>query len=239
MQDNPDPAYRQLAVRLNELPNGFPPAPDGAELRLLAYLFTPEEAAEYIHTSADRIRTRLPSDADRLLQVDVDDTYVEVENLKLDGLRTALIVDPPGGMGPRAREQALEERLSDDRSDVGVETRLNTCGPCCLGTSHEAAGAAIEALDVLPMRQPPLFDSDRLLMPSLGRFVDIRYRRTVIVVRARTLSDASAVPSDLTCFVRGERSTYPKGSMVLRAIFAAPLTVEPPPQRLHLRRIFR
>ena len=30
---------------LNELPNGFPPAPDRAELRLLAYLFTPEEAA--------------------------------------------------------------------------------------------------------------------------------------------------------------------------------------------------
>ena len=47
--------------------------------------FTPEEAAEYIRTSADRIRKRLPSDADRLLQVDVDDTYVEVENLKLDG----------------------------------------------------------------------------------------------------------------------------------------------------------
>jgi hypothetical protein len=40
-----DSPYRQLANRLNELPNGFPPAPDGAELRLLAYLFTPEEAA--------------------------------------------------------------------------------------------------------------------------------------------------------------------------------------------------
>jgi hypothetical protein len=39
-----DSPYRQLATRLNELPNGFPPAPDGAELRLLAYLFTPEEA---------------------------------------------------------------------------------------------------------------------------------------------------------------------------------------------------
>jgi hypothetical protein len=37
--------YRRLATRLNELPNGFPPASDGAELRLLAYLFTPEEAA--------------------------------------------------------------------------------------------------------------------------------------------------------------------------------------------------
>lgn len=40
----PDP-YRQLAARLDALPNGFPPTGDGAELRLLAKLFTPEEAA--------------------------------------------------------------------------------------------------------------------------------------------------------------------------------------------------
>jgi ferredoxin len=37
--------YRPLARRLNDLPNGFPPSPDGAELRLLARLFTPQEAA--------------------------------------------------------------------------------------------------------------------------------------------------------------------------------------------------
>lgn len=42
MIDNP---YRRLADRLDALPNGFPPAADGAELRLLAKLFTPEEAA--------------------------------------------------------------------------------------------------------------------------------------------------------------------------------------------------
>jgi len=39
----PNP-YRLLADRLDALPNGFPPTPDGAELRLLAKLFTPEEA---------------------------------------------------------------------------------------------------------------------------------------------------------------------------------------------------
>jgi len=37
--------YQLLAQRLDDLPNGFPPTPDGAELRLLAKLFTPEEAA--------------------------------------------------------------------------------------------------------------------------------------------------------------------------------------------------
>jgi NAD-dependent dihydropyrimidine dehydrogenase PreA subunit len=40
-----DENYRLLAERLDALPNGFPPTPDGAELRLLAKLFTPEEAA--------------------------------------------------------------------------------------------------------------------------------------------------------------------------------------------------
>lgn len=37
--------YRQLAEKLNELPNGFPSAQDESELRLLAKIFTPEEAA--------------------------------------------------------------------------------------------------------------------------------------------------------------------------------------------------
>ena len=41
MTDDP---YRRLAERLDALPNGFPPTQDGTELRLLAKLFTPEEA---------------------------------------------------------------------------------------------------------------------------------------------------------------------------------------------------
>ncbi len=40
----PDP-YKQLAERLDSLPNGFPLTEDGSEVRLLAKLFTPEEAA--------------------------------------------------------------------------------------------------------------------------------------------------------------------------------------------------
>lgn len=36
--------YKQLADRLDALPNGFPPTDDGIELELLARLFTPEEA---------------------------------------------------------------------------------------------------------------------------------------------------------------------------------------------------
>ena len=40
-----DGSYKRLAEHLDALPNGFPPTEDGVELRLLAKLFTPDEAA--------------------------------------------------------------------------------------------------------------------------------------------------------------------------------------------------
>jgi len=42
MDNNP---YHRLAQRLDSLPNGFPAADDGSEVRLLARLFSPEEAS--------------------------------------------------------------------------------------------------------------------------------------------------------------------------------------------------
>src|SRR6186997_1373328 len=48
--------------------------------------FTPEEAAEYVRTSSERIRSRLPTADDRQMQIDIDDTFVEVERMPLDGL---------------------------------------------------------------------------------------------------------------------------------------------------------
>jgi ferredoxin len=41
MINNP---YKTLAERLDTLPNGYPPTSDGAEIRILEYLFTPVEA---------------------------------------------------------------------------------------------------------------------------------------------------------------------------------------------------
>jgi len=40
-----DAVYRKLAKRLNSLPQGFPPTPDGIELRILERIFSPEDAA--------------------------------------------------------------------------------------------------------------------------------------------------------------------------------------------------
>jgi formate hydrogenlyase subunit 6/NADH:ubiquinone oxidoreductase subunit I len=44
MREEFDLAYRRLAASLDALPNGFPPAEDAADLRLLAKLFSVEEA---------------------------------------------------------------------------------------------------------------------------------------------------------------------------------------------------
>ncbi len=65
--------YRKLAQRLDSLPNGFPPTPDGVELRMLARLFTPEEAdlagqLRLTPETAEQIAARLGADAQALRQ---------------------------------------------------------------------------------------------------------------------------------------------------------------------------
>ncbi len=49
-----DSIYRQLAQRLDAIPNGFPATQSGVELRLLAKLFTPEEAGMAVHMRLTR-----------------------------------------------------------------------------------------------------------------------------------------------------------------------------------------
>src|SRR5512137_3033177 len=86
MQDKPDQAYRRLAARLNELPNGFPPTPDGAELRLLAYLFTPEEAA-----LAAQLRLTLETPAEIAVRIggDAQTLRKQLKSMVARGLITA------------------------------------------------------------------------------------------------------------------------------------------------------
>jgi len=62
-------AYRNLARRLDAIPNGFPATESGVELELLAKLFTPEEAAlaaalRLSHEPAETVAERAGVDAD-------------------------------------------------------------------------------------------------------------------------------------------------------------------------------
>lgn len=118
--------------------------------------FTPEEAAEYVRASPDRIRSRLPTAVDRLMQIDIDDTFVEVENMPLDGLRTSLIVDPPNGMLPpllpvaQARIADRPKRSFDDPETFGLAER------CLLG-NFGASGGSLASPPMVPSAAIPSF----------------------------------------------------------------------------------
>jgi hypothetical protein len=103
---------------------------------------TPDEAAEYTRTMPERIRSRFPTEADRLTQADVEDDYVETEVIALDGLRTSLIVDPANGMLPpllpavQARIAARPKRNYEDPEVFGLAER------CLLGNFGLGGSAA-------------------------------------------------------------------------------------------------
>ena len=116
--------------------------------------FTEQEAAKWVAGREERIRSRLPTDADRLFQADIDETYVEVEAIPLDGLRTSLIIDPPNGMLPpllpaaQARIAARPKRLYD-----GPET-FNLAERCLMGNfglGGSTASPPLMASAVVPL----------------------------------------------------------------------------------------
>ena len=118
--------------------------------------FTPEEAVEYVRGSSERIRARLPTSVDRQMQIDIDDTFVEVEQMPLDGLRTSLIVDPPNGMLPpllpaaKARLAARPKRSFDDPETLGLAER------CLLG-NFGASGGSLASPPMVPSQAIPSF----------------------------------------------------------------------------------
>jgi electron transport complex protein RnfB len=86
--------YQLLAERLDALPNGFPATEDGAELRLLAKLFTPDEAA-----LASRLRLTLetPAQIAARLGLDAREVRRQLKEMARRGLITAGRAE--GGLG--------------------------------------------------------------------------------------------------------------------------------------------
>lgn len=75
--------YERLAASLDALPAGFPPAPDGAELRVLAALFTPEQAA-----LAAQLRPELETPAEISARTgrDTKETSAQLKEMARGGL---------------------------------------------------------------------------------------------------------------------------------------------------------
>jgi hypothetical protein len=117
--------------------------------------FTPADAAEYERTAEERHRKSLMTDDDRLTQIDLDDTYVERDVIRLDGLRTSLIVDPPTGMLPPTVPAALErakakpKRTFDDPEVFGLAER------CLLG--NFGLGGSLASPPMVPSQVIPSY----------------------------------------------------------------------------------
>jgi electron transport complex protein RnfB len=75
--------YQQLAARLNSLPSGFPATADGVELRLLGYLFTPEEAALAAQL---KMTKETPAQIANRIGGDVDDLGKQLKSMAKRGL---------------------------------------------------------------------------------------------------------------------------------------------------------
>ena len=141
--------------------------------------FTPEEAAEWVRGSADRVRSRLPTAVDREMQIDIDEDSVEVERMPLDGLRTSLIVDPPNGMLPpllpvaQARIAEKPKRSFEDPETFGLAER------CLLGNFGASGGS---------LASPPLVPS--VSIPSFYRIVQTDTR---VLIFSEWVHDARIV----------------------------------------------
>ncbi len=75
--------YRELAQRLDAIPNGFPPTKSGVELHLLAKIFTPEEAKL---ASVMRLSREPAADIAARAQVDPQQAYRTLKEMTRKGL---------------------------------------------------------------------------------------------------------------------------------------------------------
>jgi Na+-translocating ferredoxin:NAD+ oxidoreductase subunit B len=93
MTDNP---YKQLAQRLDALPNGFPLTEDGEEIRLLEKIFEPEEAAL---AAKLRLTRETPAQVAERLGGDAKTMRKMLKGMVKKGLITAGRVKGETGMG--------------------------------------------------------------------------------------------------------------------------------------------
>jgi electron transport complex protein RnfB len=87
-------AYKKLAERLDALPNGFPPTKEGVELRMLAKLFTPEEAEL---ASQLRLTKEVPGQVAERLGRDAAEVRGLLKGMARRGLIAAGRTEAPSG----------------------------------------------------------------------------------------------------------------------------------------------
>jgi electron transport complex protein RnfB len=78
-----NPIFKKLAHHLDRIPNGYPATASGVELKILARLFTPEEAEVACNMSLDSLSVN--TIAKRLGQNERD-TFIKLKSMVKKGL---------------------------------------------------------------------------------------------------------------------------------------------------------
>ena len=141
-------SYRRLAEHLDRLPGGFAPSETGGELRLLATLFTPQEAELAVHLTLDREPARVIAERARL-------PIAEVELPSGASLVSGQLRDELGQLEGRAYKPSAHftyyaSDVTEDRAKVEWLVHAPEGGVAILTARHDRAGLATAAVDLTP-----------------------------------------------------------------------------------------
>ncbi len=169
--------------------------------------FTPAEAEEYVRTSPERARRRLLTDADRATQVDLDSTFVEVEAIPLDGLRTSLLVDPPDGRLPPMVAAAFERIGRRPKRSFDDPERMSLSERCLLG--NFGLGGSLASPPLLPSEVIPSYY--RIVQTDAAVLIFTEWIHDARVVRM----NASHLPATMQRWLGDSVGRYEDGSLVV------------------------
>ena len=147
--------------------------------------FTPEEAAEWVRSSPDRVRARLPGDDDRLFQADIDESFVETEAIKLDASPEVLdtlwgYYFASGSYGPISRILRMLT-WSKDRDDTERLTVGNMA-------KYTLASNAARDADLLAMLKQGLDRQPSDIQPILKEVIEAAETMEIAHIRKAALA---------------------------------------------------
>jgi Na+-translocating ferredoxin:NAD+ oxidoreductase subunit B len=200
-------AYRRLAEHLDSLPGGFPPSTTGAELRLLATLFTPEQAD---------LASRLTLEREDALAV------ASRLGLPLDETSSRLAEMAERGLIFRVRGTDGATLYQAAPWIVGIiEFQVNDLTPALLAAKAEyvaAPKASRPSLAPTPLRLDHGFGEVRTI--PIGKAVDSRlpvlpYERVEEMMRAHTRYAVAPCICRRQATIRGEGCDAPEETCLM------------------------
>ncbi len=197
--------YEQLAAFLDRMPGGFAPGARGEHLRLLRYLYTPQEAALAVHLTLD---AESPKDIAARARLAVDEATVLLEQMAVKGLIHSVEVAD----GPR-RYHAIPwivgiYEMQLNRLDRNYLRRLYTYWRGAVPSSEQQTTPQMR---VVPVRESISFVPEALPHQRIGALVEAQDRFAVMECICRKIaglnSQACNAPLE-TCLAFGDWADY-------------------------------